>query len=268
MKILYFTASGNSLYVAKSLSEETYSIPKMIKEGTYEFTDDKIGIVFPLYGWAVPPYVVDFLKKATFNCDYLFAVVTYGIYGAGVTSHVMDIGKEYGLDFSYINKIKMVDNYLPTFDMEKEIKNEHKKQIEKNLEMIKSDIASSTKRIPKDFVLNKMATNYMLKLEKQPKKVNPNKKSIKVHTPGEGIENYYYVDNNCTQCGVCTKVCPVDNIELDPDDKKIDLKGHCIMCFACIHNCPSKAIHIRGELNGNRYRNSHVKLSEIIKANN
>ncbi len=49
MKILYFTASGNSLHVAKSFGCETLSIPKMIKQGKYEFTDDKIGIVFPLY---------------------------------------------------------------------------------------------------------------------------------------------------------------------------------------------------------------------------
>lgn len=33
MKILYFTATGNSLYVAKSFGDEYYSIPKLIKEG-------------------------------------------------------------------------------------------------------------------------------------------------------------------------------------------------------------------------------------------
>ena len=30
MKILYFTATGNSLYVAKRIGDEYYSIPKII----------------------------------------------------------------------------------------------------------------------------------------------------------------------------------------------------------------------------------------------
>lgn len=53
MKILYFTATGNNLYIAKRLGGELYSIPKLIKEGKYEFEDEKIGIVFPAYGWSV-----------------------------------------------------------------------------------------------------------------------------------------------------------------------------------------------------------------------
>ena len=36
MKTLYFTATGNSLYIAKSIGGELLSIPKMIKEGRYE----------------------------------------------------------------------------------------------------------------------------------------------------------------------------------------------------------------------------------------
>ncbi len=267
MKILYFTGTGNSLYIAKSLGGELYSIPKMVKEGQYTFKDDKIGIVFPLYAWSVPPNVIAFLQKATFECDYLFAVITYGIYSAGVTSHLLDVAKETGLTFSYINKIKMVDNYLPGFDMAKEIQKEPKKAIEQSLEHIKKDIAENKKAIPKDLRINRFATKQMLKGAYKPSKETSKKKSIKVHRIGEGIENYYYVADTCTQCGVCTKVCPVDNITLNKETK-IQLADRCIMCFACIQNCPSQAIHIRGEVSGNRYRNKHVKLSEIIEANN
>lgn len=64
MKILYFTATGNSLYIAKSLGGELLSIPQMVKNGFFEFTDDKIGIVFPLHAWGVPSYVADFFKKS------------------------------------------------------------------------------------------------------------------------------------------------------------------------------------------------------------
>ncbi len=46
MKILYFTATGNSLYIAKSLGSDYYSIPKLIKEGKYDLEDEKSGLYF------------------------------------------------------------------------------------------------------------------------------------------------------------------------------------------------------------------------------
>ena len=263
MIVLYFTATGNSLYIAKSIGGEPYSIPQMIKKGSYDFTDEKIGIVFPLHSWTAPTYVVDFLKKATFNCDYLFAITTYGIYSGAVAKHLRNIADEAGYRFSYINKIKMVDNYLPTFDMKKEIKKEPKKQIEKHLAAIKSDIESSKEWFLKESALDKFATNYMLRRGNKPF----NKKRLKVHAMGEGIENYIYVEDTCTQCGLCTRVCPVDNIVIDNENDKIALSDKCFMCFACIHHCPSNAIHLKGEVSSNRYRNRNIRLQEIVKAN-
>jgi ferredoxin len=263
MKLLYFTATGNSLYIAKSIGGELYSIPKMDKESTYEFADDKIGIIFPLHAWGVPSYVADFLRKATFNCDYLFAVTTYGIYSGAVAKHLTDIGNEAGYSFDYINKIRMVDNYIPTFDMNKEIEKEAKKEIEKHLSEIKSDIESSKKWILKESFLNKATFNYMMGRENKPF----NKKRLKVHVYGEGIDNYIDVEDSCTQCGVCVKVCPVDNIRIDNESAKIALSDKCFMCLACVHHCPSNAIHIKGEVNKSRYRNRHIKLKEIVDAN-
>lgn len=264
MKLLYFTATGNSLFIAKSIGGELYSIPQMVKEGTYEFTDEKIGIVFPLHGWSVPTYVVDFLKKATLNCEYLFAVVTYGIYSGAVAKHLSDIAEEAGFHFSYISRIKMVDNYLPGFDMNKQIAKEPKKQIEKHLEAIKSDIGASKKGTLKENFLDKAAMNYMLRRGSKPF----SKKRLKVHAVGAGIENYVYVEDSCTHCGVCASVCPVNNIEIDTKNGKTSFKDKCFTCFACIQNCPSSAIHIRGEVSNARFRNRHVTLNEIILSNN
>ena len=105
MKILYFTATGNSLYIAKSIAASTggelLSIPQMIKEETYEFTDEKIGIVFPIYCMGVPSYIVDFLRKVKFNTNYLFAIPTYGSYTGAVATHLTDVVKEGGHSFSY-----------------------------------------------------------------------------------------------------------------------------------------------------------------------
>ena len=47
MKIFYFTATGNSLAVAKKLGGELISIPQV--KGKHTFRDDVIGVVFPTY---------------------------------------------------------------------------------------------------------------------------------------------------------------------------------------------------------------------------
>lgn len=53
MAILYFTATGNNLYVAKKIGGNLISIPKAVKEGNFNFFDDKIGIVFTICGCSV-----------------------------------------------------------------------------------------------------------------------------------------------------------------------------------------------------------------------
>ena len=93
----------------------------------------------------------------------------------------------------------MVDNYLPTFDMRKEI--------EKHLEAITSDIAGSKKGMLKESILDKTAFNYMLRREGKPF----NKHRLKVHVIGEGIDHYISLEDSCTGCGVCASVCPVEN---------------------------------------------------------
>ena len=57
MKILYFTSTGNSLYVARCIGGEQLSIPQLIKSGTYAIEDDAVGIVCPTYFGRVPKIV-------------------------------------------------------------------------------------------------------------------------------------------------------------------------------------------------------------------
>ena len=79
--ILYFTGTGNCLYVARELADEhteLLSIPQLVKQGRYTFEADEIGIVYPVYGHMPPNMVREFIKKAQLKAGYKFAVLTYG----------------------------------------------------------------------------------------------------------------------------------------------------------------------------------------------
>ncbi len=152
----------------------------------------------------------------------------------------------------------MVDNYLPGFSMKKEIANEHKKNIEDQIASIKADIDCSRESIISESGVRRRMTKFMVsRVEKAS------------HSDGDkGIKKTVSIDDTCIKCGVCTKVCPVNNISLDTESSEISFANKCFSCYACIQNCPSNAIHIKSERDGSRFRNSNIKLQEIIKSNN
>ncbi len=60
MKVFYFTATGNSLAVAKKIGGELISIPQVMNDENLEYKDDVIGVIFPVYGCNVPKIVSRF----------------------------------------------------------------------------------------------------------------------------------------------------------------------------------------------------------------
>lgn len=249
MKLLYLTSTGNSLYVAKRLGGELISIPQAVKAGNYDFSDEKIGIVFPIYQLSVPIYVEEFLRKVKLNSDYIFAVLTYGMMDGDAAGNLEKIADECGIHFSYIRTLKMVDNFIPYFAMEKQIKTESNKQIEKHLDTIISDINNAKKKPHKSSLFG-VLMNKMVK----------NNGAI-----GEGITKDLWIEDTCVQCGTCAIVCPLDNIKVQ--SAKPEFGTRCMSCMACTQNCPKNAIRLRNEKSKVRFRNQNISLKEIKEAN-
>ncbi|WP_167957446.1 EFR1 family ferrodoxin [Anaerosporobacter faecicola] len=248
MTILYFSTTGNNIYVAKKFGGKAISMVQANKQEKLEFVDDQIGIVVPVYGLCIPPYVNEFLHKVTLRSPYIFGVVTYGFYAGATINQLEKIGKECGIPFAYINKLEMVENYLPGFEMEKE-KKKHA-DVDEKLSLIINDVKEKQKKITRATVVGKFLT-----------KTHEMKYAYPI---GIGTTTYFQVEDSCTGCGICGKVCPMDNIELK---EKPVFGQQCSSCMACTQNCPKNAIRMTNEKSRARYRNEHVSLEEIIKAN-
>lgn len=251
--VFYFTATGNSLYVAKQLDETRISIAQAVHDREKIYTADKIGMICPVFGHEVPPLVREFLTAAVFRTDYFYLVLTYGNRHGGAAELAQKLLEDLGIHPSYINVVLMADNYLPAFDMNEQ------KALDKNvggqIEQLVQDITSGKKYIaPVTDADRAVHREYLDRIAGMPE---------------NAFSKIYWITDECIGCGICTKVCPKKCLHMEGQKSVWNPEG-CMMCMACIHACPMMAIQMRmTEKNPKaRYRNENISICEIVDANN
>jgi ferredoxin len=252
MKILYFTSTGNSLYVAKKIGGELLSIPQLQKNGVYDINDDVVGIISPVYGLDIAPPVRFYLDKVNITSNYFFAIMTYGSMAMAATDQIKKIFERRNCPIDYINELKMVDNFLPMFEMGKQINVD--KKIEPKIEEIINDIKNRKQFYVKHNWFKKYLSNMMSAQGLS------EKRRIKLQNSAKD----YIVNNDCNGCGICRNVCPMGNIIGNGRPEYLD---KCEYCLGCVHLCSKNAIHLKSQKSEKRFINPNVTIEEIIKAN-
>lgn len=256
-EIYYFSGTGNSLAVAKKIAKEIkqadiFSISELLSQNRIiKVSADVIGFIFPVYLHALPKQVKKFIEMISIkNKPYIFAIATNNGEPGSAGDIINNILKKKNLELCYYNQILMPGNSI-AYDGYTNSKEEQIFRLKKSEESaikISSEILKQKKYKSEnsDSVAMKMkySTQYWLlnniiKLEKR-----------------------YYVRENCTQCGICSRVCPSKNIKLS--NSKISWGKNCEYCFACFHWCPVKASQINpGCENRIRYTHPEISVKEI-----
>lgn len=249
--LFYYTATGNCLYVGKKLDNNLLSIPQELKRNELYYKDEKIGIVAPVYAGELPKTVRKFIEKANFETSYFYMILTYGKNDSIATTWCENFCKENGIHLDYAQSILMVDNYLPSFDMEEEM--EIDKKVDEQIQVALDNINQRVKLIPEPSQAAKdLYAVASQRFAREPELIN-----------GEAI----IMSDECVGCKICEKVCPIGNIKIE-NGKSRRLNKTCDFCLACVHHCPFKAIHLVTDKNPKaRYRHPNITLKEIVQSN-
>lgn len=256
IRLFYFSATGNSLQIARNIAKELVNAVVLPITGS-EINEpvggagDSIGFIYPVYFNGLPRLFKRFVENLDIAPNtYCFAIANSGGTRSNSLGTLDDILKSKNLYLSFADEIKMPSNYIITHPLP------DNEQIE-NL-IAKAAIKTTT--------IAESISNYELK---------PAKRKARLWSK---IVNYYFLYKNasnwdegfrvtdkCTGCGLCAKVCSAKNIKIK--NQLPSWQHSCEKCLACIHWCPNEAIEYGNNTVGRtRYHNPDIKTEDIVNS--
>jgi ferredoxin len=233
-QIFYFTGTGNSLYISKKITSKLESVSLIpfvsllqAKE-PYRVDSQAVGFVFPVYFLQMPKIVKEALEKCKLMDDsYFFAAVTSGGDAGNTLFELDQLLKTQGGRLHYGIEIPLGDNSV--------VYNTSNFKFQQRLNLV-------------DATLDRLAQ--AVKAKDVESENSAFKKSAATSAWGkiQYLAMIYYfqfkkhkVDlSRCTHCGLCQKVCPMNNISCKAD--QVSMGTQCKWCFACLNYCPNQAI--------------------------
>ncbi len=293
--IYYFSATGNSLVVARDLALKLngnlISIPSVMEQENITTDAEVIGIVFPVYfatndNSGIPLIIERFIHKLeNIGSKYVFAVCTHGGMPGTTMENLGDRIKVRGGKLAAGYAIKMSD---PPSVIDKLKQRLFAKQLEKSAAQMKKerqkrtfnnwkkkldaicecvDARKDTRLETRTLPVKLFFAPLLLILIKPEFQKRYEKLSESSHLPFNEliplVDRSFRFDDKCNGCGICSRVCPVDNIKMS--DKKPVWQHHCENCLACYDWCPKEAIYGEIVSYNERYHHPDIKLSDMIR---
>lgn len=253
--IFFYTGTGNSLWAARKIAgcldqPELISMSRNRKEPV-SCESERIGLVFPVHIWGVPPPVLDFLQRLKADpAQYIFAVAVNAGQAAATLIQLQKFLRTKQLHLSSGFSLDLPSNYIPWGGAISQDKQQQKftaalKKIERIAETVRSKKVLPPESGPlwQNMILSVI---YRLSLPYV-----------------AGMDKSFFADEKCSACGICEKICPARNIRMTGN--KPVWQHRCEQCFACIQWCPEEAIQYgKGTAKKKRYHHPEISLKDIL----
>ena len=253
-EIYFFSGTGNSLYVANILNEKIedsklISIGNIIHHPIVKSNAERVVFVFPGYYRGLPKIVEDLICKIDLtSADNIIYISTMGnpLKGNCSTSKINKLLDQKGKTLTGGYVISMPGNYIKTIEYKEEEQLKKLKESKNKIKNVTNKILSSITDVEPDNrgFISKIINSFWQKC------VN-------------GSDKSFFLTESCNSCGICEKVCPVDNIKIV--NKKPQWQHKCQECLACIHFCPQLAIQTKNTINRTRYHHPEITVKDMIR---
>lgn len=290
--IFYFSGSGNSLAaardIARRLKGNLIAMPSVMNQEGIKTEADVIGLVFPVYYAeyrGVPLIVWRFIEKlGDLSSKYIFAVAMHSGGPDLTIQHLADHisrnggklsgGFTFKMDVPYPVSAKLKkaffgkdlggpSSYPEMAEEQESVYRVWKQKLAQITGYVSSREEGTLETLPP---LAKILRAIFLPLRRLMfmgrYKELAGERGKPFYELVLRADNSFKVADNCTSCGICARVCPVENIEIT--DGKPGWLHRCENCFACFKWCPENAIS--GKIVEYAIRNHHpeVKLADFI----
>jgi len=239
LQFYYFSGTGNTYLVVQKIKEvfESHNIPvylhRIEENPRVSIEEGQVtGIAFPVVAFTTFPFVHRFIDNLPPGRGTpLFMVDTLGMISGGIVGPLKKVIERKGYTPIGACEVKMPENFYPR----KISREDNDKRIEAGLQKASQYAeklisgSSSWQRVP-------LLPALIWHLSRS----SPVRKIF--HNMGKKMK----VDHDkCTFCGLCMRLCPVDNIY--SENNTIYLKSHCEQCMRCLSFCPENAITVPGK---------------------
>lgn len=253
--IYYYTGTGNSLWVARELAAALPETELMAMvdcpDGPIRTDAERVGVVFPVHMWGVPRRVLDWTARIEpAPGRYTFAVA---VNAGQVSRALIQLGETLAMRSITLYAGASCDlpsNYLPwggaiPRDQQETKFEKARSRLARLVETLKAGRPEPVDRGP---LWQRVVLTGIYKMS-----------FPRIATMDKG----FWVDDLCSGCGTCVKVCAPRNVTLV--DGKPKWGGRCEQCLACIQWCPKDAIQYgkKTELYA-RYHHPSVRVADIM----
>ncbi|MCK4718172.1 MAG: EFR1 family ferrodoxin [Thermoplasmata archaeon] len=231
--LYFFSGTGNTLLVVERMAEvfEVNGVPTRLHR--MEDTDEvrlepgaALGLGFPVAEQGTFPFVWDLVNRLPMGKGTpIFMVDTMLAYSGGVVGPMKAIVKKKGYIPIGAREITMPNNLFPrNVDPEKNGRKMERGRA-KAEEYAKRLLEGKAKwgRVPG-------GSDIMASFSRSDRTWTFLRRLYDVHIDHE----------LCVNCGLCVRLCPIDNIKMDD---RVEMGDKCVFCMRCLAYCPKGAIY-------------------------
>jgi ferredoxin/flavodoxin len=291
--IFYFSGTGNSLYVAKHLSDETgfplCSIAKYLQGAISIQRIDQMILVFPMYNHSYPSIIEDLINKLSehrlLDKTHITGICTYGN-DLGITLRQLNkklkslkgqlsLGFGIQMPYNYVQpkgfKLgRFYDSFKLVHHSDSDIQEANEEAFMKVRQISPMIHNKGSEELEASSVFIESVVDRLGLQNTIQKKVwakVAGTKTTKEETFFDMVKHMdegFSISEDCTQCGLCSSICPVNNITMSKGNIP-EFSHNCEQCFACVSWCPVSAVNFRNATQGLvKYSNPEITATDML----